>query len=354
MFPELNSSGHFQKWLTQRTGPLSDKIYDWLAEGPPAPENVGNYRVYSHLGQSTEFLTVFLSRIPRPASLPRWIWLVNTAIIALVILFIVRGLLLNQWWEPRLTSRFLFLYFLASTLPGGLFIITSSAYQVQFLRSSLNQTTSSLETCLREFSTRKIQMEEEYRIIAGKLFKDKQLARLLENHGMTDDRVKEYILAAFKNRQNPLDLLGFFLLDLAGNGLEYCETPDRDHLLDVFTVFRASIIKKLRETFIAEDPHATLPEFKIPDQEQFGAEAFSSVTGNDLGDEIDKRRGSCISRKTGEGTSTQIHDFIQIDGSSRAVLYIVWDDTSLFNRSVKTTIDQFKKRLSGFCFYCVQ
>lgn len=350
LFHELLISASFKNWKEEAIRPFEKNLDWWLKNGPPSAKKAGKFIIHTHLGREKEFLSVFLSKIPEIRAIPRWMWLLNLCGGSIIILLSLRGLLLNQWLETRLTFRFLMLYFLAATLPIGLLNITASAYQHQLSRSQRNQIATDIESYLRQFETRKMQFQEEYRTIARKLFVDQRLGELIDEHGITGELVQSHILSAFKERQSPLPLMGFKLLDLSGKGLEYFEETSQRRLNDNFKVFRVPIISKLREYYAIEHPNAVLPEFQVNEEDTFGAKAFNSVSTNKMEEEIDKRRRMILNFKCGDALASQIHDYIKVKDEYRAALSITWNDDKLFEKTIISTIDYYRTALPDYAF----
>lgn len=350
LFRELEQSSLFSAWRFREQKPLIADRQSWLEYGPPAPAQLGNYRVYCHLGKNSDYMTVFLSRKPVQAGLPLWIRILNGLTGSIWILLVLRGLLLKQWLEMQLTLRFLMLYFLAATLPLGLLSTAAAAYQYQTSRSARNQIADNLEGCLRQIESRKMQIQEEYQKVSRQLFADGHLSRLIAEKGLQNSVVKETIVKSFKNRATSLPILGFYLLDAGGKGVEHAEDSSLLRLRDIFRVYRAPIVQNLRKQMLLADPGVLLPEFKVSEEEKLGTTAFDSLSGNSLESEIERRRNFCITLNSGEVSASFIYDYVKVGAQPGALLFIVWDASRLFEQSIGTAIDNFKLSLPEFSF----
>lgn len=349
--PELEKSKIFQSWRRSEVRRLDENCANWLRNGPPPPALLGNFKIYSHLGADSDYLTLFLARRPVQAPMPFWLMFLNFFTGSIWVLLVLRGLILNRWLEARLTMRFLILYFLATTFPLGLLGTTYAAYQYQTGRSAQNQIADKLEGCLRQIESAKMQFQEEYQKAARSLFSDKQLAGLISSEGLSGEKAKARILSCFSDRENPLPLLGFFLLDAAGQGTEFaCQGTSPRRLKDIFSVFRAPIIDNLRNHLVKAEPGVQLPEFKVSDEEKFGAQAFGSLSDNNFTEEIEKRRNYCISQQSGEVTATLIFDYLKIGDLPAALLFLVWDSGQLFEKSIGVSIRSLKASYPEFSF----
>ncbi|HNX75238.1 MAG TPA: HAMP domain-containing protein, partial [Candidatus Rifleibacterium sp.] len=349
----LQRSRLFEAWRQSLTLPGTSraaKAY-WLRNGAPAPALIGNYKVYSHFAQSSDYLTVFVARRPVKAGLPLWLKIMNFLTSTILVLLTLRGLILNRWLEPRLTLRFLILYFLAATFPLGLLGSTAAAYQYQTARSEQNQIADQLDACLNQIESRKLQFQDEYKHSCSRLFADEKLSEIIAAKGFSSPEAQERVLASFNRGGTRLPLIGFYLLDLAGNGREYTGEPSSLHRLrDIFTVYRAPIIENLRKKVLKSSPGIILPDFKVSEEDRFGAQAFGSLSGSTLADEIEKFRNFCLSQQSGQVTATIMYDFIKVTGQPDALLFVVWDDGKLFEKSIGVAIDGFKQSNPEFSF----
>jgi class 3 adenylate cyclase len=349
-FKELEMSNLFRAWRHKRIRAIDKNLADWLKHGPPRPERLGNYTIHSYLGKQTDYLTVFLAPIQQLSPTPPWIKLFNLLIPGLCLLLSLRGMLLDRWFETGLTFRFLFLYFMAATFPLGMLVVSAAAYHYQTSQTARHQIADNLEECLREIETRKIQIQEEYQRTARQMFTDTELSEMVTRLGTGADQVRNKIVAAFASQANPLPLLGFYLKDLYGEGLEHIDHGSIEQLADVFGVHRAALIGNLREMHLSTNPGASFPELKVPDAEKFGAQAYASLTGNDFGFEMEKRRNISINLRSAEGSANFIFDFIKIDGHAGALLFFVWDDKILFEKSIASAIENFKTSVPAYSF----
>ncbi len=347
---ELENSILFKDWRKQQIKPLAENLAHWVAHGPPPATRLGTHSLYTYIGKECEYLTVFLAPAPHQPAIPAWLRLLNLMILSMSLLLSLRGLLLGRWLETGLTLRFMILYSLAATFPLGMLLVSSTAYNYQSSRSAQNQIAENLEGCLRQIETRKMKIQEDYQTAARKAFVDTSLAELIELHGTSADLVRERVIENFHRREVPLPLLGFYLLDLKGEGIRHNEEATESRLKDIFSVYRAAIIKNLRRRYALKHPEVKLPEFEISEQETFGAQAYGAISGNDLDIEIEKRRNFCLNQQTGDGAATIIYDFISVRGVAQAVLFFVWDTATLFELSLQKMIENFRSSFPDYAF----
>ncbi len=348
---EMAGSLLFRRWLKDEVRPLGSARAVWLRHGPPPPALLGNFKVYTHMGQDTDYLTLFLARRPVKAELPIWLKMLNFFTGAILMLLTLRGLILNRWLEPGLTLRFMILYFLATTFPLGLLSTADIAYQYQTARSEQNQIADKLDSCLKQVESTKMRFQEDYRNRCLQAFSDRSLADTIAAKGFRADAARDRVLSFFGKGEDRLPLIGFYLLDTAGNGMEFVEEASSlRRLRDIFAVYRAPIIENLRKKILLSDPQAQLPEFKVADEEKFGAQAFGSLSGSTLGNEIERRRSQYISQYSGQVNATIMYEFIKVTGQNDALLFFAWDGGRLFEKSIGISIDGFRHGYPDFSF----
>jgi len=348
---KLTRSGLFKNWRQKEVGHLFYDRIRWMENGPPAPATLGRYRIFSHLGLGMNHLSVFVARQPPAAPLPFWLEFLDMCTGFIWVLLVCRGLILNVWPEMSLNRRFLMLYFLAATFPLGFLGISAVAYHMQTERSARNQIADNLEGCLRLVESTRMQLQDDYQKVARRLFSDTELAKLISQHGHASEVVKKYILAEFSSHDPALPLIGFMLLDNAGKGLEFAsDAASKSRLKNIFGVYRSPIIENMRKLTLKKKPDEKLPAFEVSDEEKFGSQAYSSLTGNNFGHEIEKRRNFCIGQKSGEMTAKLIYDLIEIADFPIAILFLLWDEGQLFEKSVSLAIEGFRRDFADFSF----
>lgn len=350
LFERLSRSKLFKNWLKKEVPLLTENIRFWVKNNPPGPVKLGRYSLFTHLGRNRAYLSVFLAPTPVLKKIPTWIWLINLLLLPTIILLMLRGILFNQWVEMRLTFRFIMLYILAATMPLSLLAIASTGYLAQFNYSNQNQIVSTLNSCFNQYDARKSQIQDAYRTTALKIFNDRGLSKLIAEKGLKHQEVQDRILDYFKKRPDPLPLLGIYLLDLAGQGWQYYENISPERLDPNFEVFKSPILNAMRNNFAQKHPEIPLPDYKISEEEKFGALAYTAVCNNDLSEEIEKRRTYPIARRFGSYTATQIHDFLEVNGRKSVLIYIVWDDSRLDKRTLQATTDYLGLNYSRYIF----
>ncbi len=354
LFESLARSRLFKKWVKKALPSLTENFHFWIKNGAPEGVELGNFQLFSYLGKNQEYLSVFLIRKPLLKRLPAWLWWLNLIAFPTVLLFALRGILFDNWPILRLSARFFLLFSLAASLPLSLLGVAATGYIYQFSFSSNDEVAMNLKACLNQFDARKSQIQDAYRVAAMQAFKDEELVEIIASKGIVHKDVENRILHFFKNRPDPLPLLGFYVFDLAGKGLKYYEGTIPARLDPAVEVFKVPIIDTLRERFKKSHPDIPLPEFKTTEIQRFGSLAYESVSGNNLAKETERRRTYPISRRIGIHTATQMHDFLTINGRESAMIFIVWDDKSLDKRTLKATSDYLGLNFPTYAFVAFQ
>ncbi|MEW6712098.1 MAG: adenylate/guanylate cyclase domain-containing protein, partial [Candidatus Riflebacteria bacterium] len=354
LFEKLARSRLFRCWVKNNVPPIDLNLHRWVQLGFPEEQALGSYKIFSYLGQNKTHLSVFLLPEKQRQKMPLWLLLINLCVSPFIFLLAIRGIILNQWPAMNLSIRFLVLYILMASLPLSLVGIAASGYLYQFSFASQNEIAANLKNCLNQFDVRKSQIQDAYRVSAERVFNDSTLPELIHKYGLTDHRVRDRILGFFRNRPDPLPLLGFYLLDLSGKGLHYYEGTTASRLDPAFEVFKIPIVRTLRKRFAERHPEIELPEFKVSEVQKFGELAYQSVSSNDLAAETEKRRTFPITRRLGVHTATQIHDFLTVNGKESVLIYIIWDDSSLDARTMGITRDYLGLSYPNYSFIAMR
>ena len=346
----LHKSRLLKNWIKENVSQSEGELKKWLEKGTPPPAELGNYQVFSYLGKAQSHLSVLLMPTIKPPSRPLWLFLVNIFAVGFILLFLIKGALLGQWPSINLRLRFIMTYLLSATLPLSLLVITAYGYVEQFRRATHFQTVSLLQSSIKQYDSRKAQILEDYKTAFSEVFKDERLAKILLEQGADSEEAVERVLSFFRDRPQPLPLLNFAIMDELGNGARYYGGHSRVEADPAIDTFKYPIVSVLRKKIHSRFPGVVIKPFKPTAVQTTSVEAYRSMTGGDLADEIDKRRSFPITRRVGQTTATQMHDFITIDGCERFALFIVWDDQALDVKTFKQSTDFFALNNPEFVF----
>jgi class 3 adenylate cyclase len=346
----LAGSRLFRHWARQKLSRVENDLKSWLEKGTPPVAELGNFHAYSFLGKGHTHLTVLLLPSVKAAARPLWLFMINLIIAGIVFMLLARGLILGQWPVINLRFRFIATYLLAATLPVSLLIISVYGYVTQYRKATHFQALTRLQFCIKQFDARKAQIHDEYRSAFSEVFRDEKLKQILSTQGARSEEARDRILGFFKNRSEQLPLLSFAIMDENGDGARYYGGQKPAEADPTIEAFRYPLVMMLRRKILANNQKAVFMEFKASDIQRTSVEAYKSMTRNDLVVEVDKRRSFAITRQVGGRTVTQIHDTIKIDGQEKFVLFLVWDDQALDEKTFRQSVTHFGLNNSDFSF----
>ena len=351
LFPELSRSRLFKKWVKNKVKSMDCNFRSWLINGIPLEASLGKYRLFSHLGKSKSHLTVLAVRAEEMNALPAWIYVINLFIFSLVIAVLIRGIWFGVWPQWKLRARFILLFLIASVLPVGLLVISSVGYISQFERSLKNEQLSGLLNSLKQIDEAKVQTFDEYKAAFYEVFLDETIKELLKKHGAKSNLVSKRIERFFSDRPFPLPIMGFAVFDEAGEGVRFYGKDYHSDIVDPsLNTFAYPIVEKLRMLIKEKRPEYKLRALNLSENLKIGMQAYNSLSRNDLVKEVDKRRSYPIQKKIGAVVSTQMHDFIKIDGVENYAILIVWDDSALDKEIAHNTLNQLNLNHPDFKF----
>lgn len=346
----LQKSALLRNWIKGRVSLAENDLKIWLKEGSPPVSQLGNYLAFSFLGKGQSHLAVFLMPVIKAREQPLWLFFINIFAGGVLVLLLLRGFILGVWPVINLRLRFTLTYLLAATLPVSMLLISAYGYVMQYRRAIHFQTVSQLQLCIRQFDARKAQILDEYKAAFTEVINDELVRRLLKEKGSKSIEARDRIAAIFKNRQQHLPLLSFALMDDIGEGERFYEGSSPADADPTLEAFKAPIVSVLRKKMREAAPRLKLRKFVTRASQNAATEAYKSMTGNDLVEEMDKRRSFPITRQVGASTVTQMHDLIKIDGVDRFAVFVVWDDQALDAKIFKHSVDYFGLNNPDFAF----
>lgn len=346
----LQKSMIFKDWMKSKISLSEDGMKTWLQEGAPPVTPLGNYLAFSFLGRHESHLTVLLLPAVKPPEKPLWIFLTNVFVGGMLFLLLLRGAILGVWPNISLKWRFIFTYFLAAVLPVSMLFIAAYGYVMQYRRSIHFETVSQLQFCIRQFDARKAQILDEYRAAFAEVVVDQKLRDILKAQGSESSEARDRVFSLFEKRPQPLPLLSFAIMDEVGEGIRFYGGHSQAEADPTFEAFKFPLVSILRRKMQENAPTETLRKFKPTGAQLTAVEAYNSMSGNDLVDEIDRRRSFAITRQVGGATATQMHELIKIDGRERFAIFIVWDDQALDEKTFRHTVDHFGLNNPSFSF----
>ncbi len=346
----LQKSGLLKDWAREKVSLKENDLKKWLHEGIPPVTQLGSFNAYSYLGKSQSHLAVLLMPIIKDQAQPLWLFFLNLFAGGALILLLIRGWLLGAWPDINLRLRFILTYLLAATLPVSMLIITAYGYVTQYRRAIHFQTVSQLQFCIKQFDARKAQILDEYKAAFAEAVVDEKFRNLLKEQGPKSTAARDRVASIFRDRPQPLPLLSFAIMDETGEGIREYSGHTQAEGEPTFEAFKFPLVSALRKKILAANPGIKLKKFEATPQQTTSIEAYKSVSGNDLIEEVDKRRSFPIARQLGMITATQMHELIKIDGQEKYALMVVWDDQALDVKTFKHSVDYFGLNNPGFIF----
>lgn len=381
--PEFNNMA--RKWVPKNT----DGLYKWLVKGISTDlkdKIVGNYQAFFHISEKQSHVAVLLLPILQQLRMPKWLIIINIFVIFIITYLILKGYLLNIWYQTSLRIRFFTTYFLAACMPLGLLIIASYGYISEFSRTNLSNTQSQLKRSIDYFDTNKTQQQEEYRtrllelknnpeIIAAFERLDKANEKLPSSFLPESKDVLEKSVNFFCNKQRKLPILSFTIIDERGSYYmnigsdttcrfaKIIDEKGRNPEIDTEIKFFPPYYEEKRKFTLEEEKNKELSENTISTLmyiflhplrnkiitlaedtkkwqepltptplQQIAIGGFNTATKKEasgLIKEFEKRRGSIITRRIGSKIVSYIYDTISVNGIPRFVIFCFWDVSSL-------------------------
>lgn len=346
----LEHSGIFRNWALEYAGIAERNLEKWLASGTPEVTRLGNYLAFSYIGKSQSHLAVYLTPIIAKPGRPLWLFLFNLGSMGLLILMILRGLLLKQWPEFNLRFRFIMTYLLSATLPLSLLIISSYGYIAQYRRAAHFETINRIQLSIKQFDTRKSQIEEDYRIAFNNIFKDEKLQKILTEQGCRSKEAIAQIRSHFFSAGQKLPLLYLAIIDENGEGERYYEGQKKAEADPSIDAFSYPIAQLIRNKITAHDPQVKFEELQASGIQKTAAEAYKSMAGRTMVSEVDSRRSFPIKRQIGASTATQMHELFWINGREKYAIFVSWDDQALDKVIFKNSLNQIALNNPSFNF----
>ncbi|MFZ5950655.1 MAG: adenylate/guanylate cyclase domain-containing protein [Candidatus Rifleibacteriota bacterium] len=331
----LHRSKLYKSWLKNHIKPVENNLAQWLASGTPPVAELGNFKVFSYLGKGNTHLTTLVLPRLKKDEMPLWLKLLNFIILGGLLIF--HGLIQQHWPAIKLKLRFQIIFLLAATLPLSLLIISASGYLSQFRRSIHFQTVSNLLLCIKQYDSRKAQIEEEYRTAFNRFLKDPELAKIMEKEGSYSSGAEKLLRSYFDEAKKPLPLMCYAFFNETASGTIGYNNGNKGQLDSFINSFKYPIVGYMRQQIQKTDPSYKLSEYEPKQIETLGVEAYRSVTSLDLIEEIGKRRSYPLIRMRAGSMATQMHDLVKVGNLEPYAAFIAWEDQALDEQTIRQT-----------------
>ena len=354
----LEDSKTFQAWADSVTIQEEKEIEKWLAESMSQGVPLGNYTAFCHLKRGASHIAVVVVKAVKNITWPKWLIFINILLILLLSLILSYGLGFGYWPQISLTTRFILSYILASILPISLLSVASYGYILRYENTSVTNAIFDIQMLLKSIDNKKSALTREYVSAFSKAVNDENLVELIKKNGVESKDVAKYVLNIFEDKsKNFLPVLGIKILDEAGNGAFIggyaSDTIDAEKLLNSFV---SGQVEMLRNKIIEEDPEAKknmLPYKAQKKDEDFANKGYKAMTGTNIYESMNTYLSTPIFRKTGSLNFWHIFEYIRINGKTKYMLFVIWDDKSLDDTIVKKSFDDYAHkhldlRFAGF------
>lgn len=339
---QLTHSRLFKTWVSNNLPDIDKHIRFYLVNGAPEPSNVGDYTIFSRLPGNSHFLTVFLMKNNNNETLPIWLWLLNIFSLALLGLAAIRLLLLGKDINLSLTTRFLTIYFLATSLPLGMLGITAVGYNMQITRTEKNNLANRLEAMIRNLEEVQTSISDQYQSRIREIFADKKLSEMIAREGIKSEAAHRYVSEHFASQTSPLPVLGFFLADMSGEAVLTVPKENMQLMNLFFRTYRTPIIENMRNNFARLFPESELPKLIIQEEERLNSLAYEAISGHKMAHEMEKKRSFIITQKSADSYASLMFEHLSINGVQNTVLFIAWDPHFLFEKIMAEEISKLQ------------
>ena len=354
--PPLDKSDKFKEWAKELTIQNEKDLEHWLEKPLPQGVPLGKYTAYCHLGKASSHIAVVLVKSLNRFFIPKWLIAINIISISALLILLYCGICFKSWLQISLRTRFALSYLLASILPLGLLSATAYGYLIQKENTAIDQDTTELQTAIKSFEAQKLASIKEYKTVFTKAINDETLISLIKNKGILDPDVTNRVIDIFeKNPQKELPLLGVKIFDENGNGALSKGTFETD--IDVkllINSFQSTQINLLITQINAENKGLIkLDKYEGNAENDLANRGYKAIMGRDLDNDLNAYFSVPIKRKNGEFCCYQIFDFIKIDGKTKYMLFVVWDDKALDEKIIQKAFDNqyFINKKQNFLAY---
>lgn len=354
LFPEsVASSALFRKWRNS-VGVGLKQLKSWEEKGFPWGKPLGKYRLYSRILPQHEHVAFILMPDLARADFPLWLKTLNLLAAAMIILFLIRGYLLDVWPFATILSRFIIAFTLAITLPVALYISSATAYIYESYNADENQIEENLTSCLLDFDAGKEYLENAYISVFSQMMSDTKIKQLLADKGLA---ASEDIFARIKDLATAcpekIPISGIAIYDIAGNARFHASGAMlRDDFVSLAGFYGLPFTSNLRLLVSKQEPDLALPEQKKDPGHLAAMQSFRRDSRG-IEYEIERFRNRVIKTSIGRGHLEYIYDFLTLAGKNRFTLMIAWLDSDineivLKQNALKLALSRPNIQISGF------
>ena len=333
----LEKSGTFKDFTNKLTVKNINDLEKWLKESLPNGVDLGNYTAFCNLDRGSTHIAIVLVKAIKKFSFPKWLISINILFPLIMAIILFSGIGFGQWPKINLLTRFSLLYLLASFLPLILLVVVAYGYIMLYDNTSINQAKSDLLSALKSFDAQKNVSVKEYRETFARALNDEKIISLIKEKEVNEKLVVDRVLEIFENGNLPL--LGVELVNENGEGAlkgSELEDPEFELLVKPLLSIQVNILRKQMAKESSDY------EFKKYESDTAAANnGYKAILGRDVVEDIAKRLSEPILSKNGDFCSYQIYDVLKIDGKSKYVLFVAWDDKTLDKKIISKSIENY-------------
>ncbi|MBP5469967.1 MAG: hypothetical protein J6Z11_12070, partial [Candidatus Riflebacteria bacterium] len=352
----LEKSKLFKDWADSLTIKNIDELDHWLMNFLPQNHKLGNYSAFCHLERNSSHIAVVLVKSKKVFYAPKWIVVINFIVLFSLLVILYSGISFGIWPQLKLRTRFILSYALASIVPLSLLSVIAYAYLLEYENTSEELEKNNLQLTLKDLDSYKLTNIREYKTTFNKVINDPKLKELIKINGVKSELVTDYVVSIFQNDDpdTNLPILGAKIYNEIGEGafsnVTASNSKDVKKLINSLDSVHIDI---LRDEILKENPGLKLKDYNRNEENDLAKNAFSALTGRELKDDMNNHFSLPIPRKNGDFCGYHIFDKIKIDGKTKYLLLVLWDDKKLDERIIKNAINNnsLKKKNQSFIAY---
>ncbi len=330
--PPLDKSDTFKNWANSLTIQNPNELEKWLIDSLPQSVSLGNYSAFCHFDRSDTHIAIILVKSITKLFCPKWLLSINLLTFSGLIIILYCGFVLKSWPQLNLKIRFTLSYILASVIPLSLLSVTAYAYLLQYENTKAEEASNDLQLSIKAFDENKLTKIKEYRVAFSKAVNDEILKELLTSNNPNEEKITDRVVEIFEKSdpQNPLPILGAKIYNEAGEGaFSKGSATTHSDIQNFFDSFSSMQVDILRSEILRDDPKAKLEEYKANIENTFAGNAYKNISGRDPKEDLNKHFATPLPRKNGDFCSYHIFNTIKINGKTKYMLLVAWNDDSL-------------------------
>ena len=338
----LNNSRIFKKWIDTLTAKNAEELEVSFKNSLPQGVELGNYSAYSYLDRGASHIAVVLFKSLERIIFPKWLVVLNILLLYILFVIVYCGLCFGSWIQFSLKRRFSISYILASFIPLCFLCVVSYLYLLEYEKTSIEKAYNKLQMSLNAIESNKQSILKEYKNAFAKSLNDEQLIELIKkNKGIEKPEVTDRVVEIFEklDENNQLPILGVKIFDEVGNGAFSKGTASTSiNVVKMIDYFGPVHVELLRDKIIKDNKNYTLKDYSEEDSLNL---IYRSIEGRSLKDDLKNFYSIPVLRRNGDYCSYHIFDTIKVDGETKYLLLVVWDDKTLDGKIIRDAFDNY-------------